>query len=118
MTGAGAMGEEVISKVSGKPKKKDVIRELCKLAFGRTNDAVKLVFTCEDGMDAVDGLDLSLLSEVKRGSGGSIEIKLINRLEALSLLTKLLEPAQEAGGESARALFHAMDEAASRAGEA
>lgn len=99
------------------PKSEDIIYELKKLAFGKANDAVKLVFAQETGLQAVDGLDLSLLSEVRRGSNGTIEVKLINRLDALSLLAKLLGTDAPVGDESAAALFRAMDEAARRAGD-
>ncbi len=100
------------------PKSEDVIRELKKLALGKANDAVKLIFAGEGGENAVDGLDLSLLYEVKRGSNGTIEVKLINRLEAVSLLAGLLDIGKNDGVESAAALFRAMDEAAAKTGEA
>jgi hypothetical protein len=79
------------------------------------NDAVKLAFY--DGEDGgVDGLDLSLISEVKRGANGGIEVKLINRLSALELLAKLLgmngEEKTETG--TAAALFKAMEDAAAK----
>lgn len=106
----------MIAAVKKLPKSEDVICELKRLAFGKANDAVKLVFAKDAGPQAVDGLDLSLLSEVRRGSSGMIEVKLINRLEALSLLAELLRAGAPAGGESAAALFRAMDEAAQRTG--
>lgn len=112
------MDEEVIITVSKIPKREDIVHGLKKLAFGKANDAVRLIFAGEDGESTVDGLDLSLLSEVKRGSNGTIEVKLINRLEAMALLAKLLDAGKSTGDESAAALFRAMDEAAARNGEA
>ena len=100
------------------PKSEDVIFALRKMAFGKANDAVKLIFAEEGGAAAVDGLDLSLLSEVKRGSNGTIEVKLINRLEAVALLAKLLGAERPGEKNDAEALFRAMDEAAAKAGGA
>lgn len=108
----------MIVTVSKIPKSEDIIRELKKLAFGKANDAVKLIFAGEGGEAAVDGLDLSLLSEVKRGSNGTIEVKLIDRLEAMALLAGMLDAGKNAGDENAEALFRAMDEAAAKAGGA
>lgn len=68
---------------SGKLKREDVARRLAELAFGKANDCVKLVL--EDDM-ALDKLDLSLLSEVKRNDKGTVEIRLVDRLKALEQL--------------------------------
>ena len=62
-------------------------RELRKLAFGKANDCVKLVL--EDSPE-VDALDLSLLSEVKRNDKGTVEVRLIDRLQALEALSGLV----------------------------
>lgn len=71
---------------SGKLKREDVARRLAELAFGRANDCVKLVL--EEGA-ALDELDLSLLSEVKRNDKGTVEIRLVDRLKALEQLAIL-----------------------------
>ncbi len=63
--------------------RKDVLRRLAQLAFGRANDCVKLVL--QDAPD-LEALDLSLLSEVKRNEKGTVEIKLIDRVRALEQL--------------------------------
>lgn len=73
---------------SGKLKREDVARRLAELAFGRANDCVKLVLE-EDR--ALDKLDLSLLSEVKRSEKGTVEIRLVDRLRALEQLAALAE---------------------------
>ena len=67
--------------------RRDVIRRLAQLAFGRANDCVKLAL--EDSPQ-VDALDLSLLSEVKRNDKGTVEVKLIDRLQALEALSGML----------------------------
>lgn len=69
---------------SGTLQKRDILRRLGELVFGRANDCVKLVL--EENPD-LDGLDLSLLSEVKRNDKGTVEVRLIDRLRALEALS-------------------------------
>ena len=80
---------------AGQVNREDVVRRLAELAFGRANDCVKLVM---DGSAALDKLDLSLLSEVKRNDKGTVEVRLIDRLQALELLQALTA---ESGGDVA-----------------
>ena len=84
--------------------RKDVLRRLAQLAFGRANDCVKLVL--EEHPD-IDSLDLSLLSEVKRNEKGTVEVKLTDRIRALE---QLLSAGDEAG-DAAAAFFAAAEEA-------
>ncbi len=76
---------------TGSVTKADVARRLAELAFGRVNDCARLAFE-ED--PAVDKLDLTLLSEIKRNEKGTVEVKLVDRLKALE---QLALAAQEAG---------------------
>lgn len=69
---------------SGTLQKRDILRRLGEMVFGRANDCVKLVL--EEKPD-LEGLDLSLLSEVKRNDKGTVEVKLIDRLRALEALS-------------------------------
>ncbi len=71
---------------SGKLTREDVARRLAELAFGNANDCVKLVL--EEGAD-LKGLDLSLLTELKRNDKGTIELRLVDRLRALEQLALL-----------------------------
>ena len=73
---------------SGQLQREDVARRLAELAFGRANDCVRLVL---DNEMALDKLDLSLLSEVKRNDKGTVEVKLVDRLKALEQLAQLAE---------------------------
>ena len=66
---------------TGKIRREDVTRRLAELAFGKANDCVRLALEDEPRLDK---LDLSLLSEVKRNDKGTVEIKLIDRLQALA----------------------------------
>jgi len=94
-------------------RREDVIKRLRDIAFGRSNDIVKLAFMDgDDGFSKIDGLDLALLSEVKRSSNGVVELKLSNRIEALKLLFSELEAEQKADGTDAKSFFEAMDRAA------
>ncbi len=72
----------------GKLTRADVARRLAEIAFGRANDCVKLVL--EDG-GIPEGLDLTLLTEVKRSDKGAVEVKLVDRLRALEQLAQLAE---------------------------
>ena len=93
---------------SGTLTREDVARRLAELAFGRANDCVRLVL--EEGA-AIDGLDLSLLTELKRNDKGTVEVQLVDRLKALEQLANLAQSqgtdlesflqALQGGGETA-----------------
>ena len=72
----------------GKVSREDVTRRLAELAFGQPNDCVRLAL---EEMPDLKGLDLSLLSEIKRSEKGMVEIKLIDRLRALEQLAAVAE---------------------------
>ena len=71
---------------AGNVNRKDVVRRLAELAYGRVNDCVRLAV--EDA-PCLEELDLSLLSEVKRNEKGKVEIKLIDRLQVLEQLARV-----------------------------
>lgn len=76
---------------TGKIRREDVTRRLAELAFGKANDCVRLALEDEPRLDK---LDLSLLSEVKRNDKGTVEIKLIDRLQALEQLATVADGEQ------------------------
>lgn len=78
---------------AGEVRRQDVTRRLAELAFGKANDCVRLAL--EDN-PRLDKLDLSLLSEVKRSEKGTVEVKLIDRLQVLRQLAQAA--AEEDGG--------------------
>lgn len=80
--------------------RRDVLRRLAQLAFGRANDCVRLVL---EAAPEVETLELSLLSEIKRNEKGTVEIKLIDRVEALEQLLAAVSDE----GEMADAFFAA-----------
>lgn len=94
----------------------DVIKHIGDLAFGKANDAIKLVFLDPEQQELIDGLDLSMVSEVKRGANGVVEVKLLNRIALLELLAQLLEP-EVSKRNGAESFFAAMDKAALKLGE-
>lgn len=69
-------------------EKRDVNRRLAELAFGKVNDCVKLALVEEVELD---GLDLSLLAEVKKNDKGAVEIRLVDRLKVLQQLAEVVE---------------------------
>lgn len=77
----------------GRISREDVTRRLAELAFGQPNDCVRLAL---EEMPDLKGLDLSLLSEIKRSEKGMVEIKLIDRLKALEQLAQAAGQSQDA----------------------
>ena len=77
----------------------DIARRVAELAFGRSNDCVKLALEKEPDLDR---LDLSLLAEIKKNDKGAVEIKMVDRMKALEYLAGMLEKAgpDGAGSES------------------
>ena len=86
---------------SGRLTREDVARRLAELAFGRANDCVQLVL---EEKPKVAGLDLSLLSEVKRNDKGTVEVRLIDRLRALEQLAQMAEQ----GGSDLESFLQAL----------
>ena len=73
---------------SGQITRTDVARRLAELAFGRANDCVRLVLGEQENLE---GLDLSLLTELKRNEKGTLEVRLVDRLKALEQLAELAQ---------------------------
>ena len=92
-----------------------LIGEIRRLAFGGANDAVKLAFLPEDGLDCLDGLDLTALRSLRRLSNGTVEIEFIDRIKLIELL---LSAGQDGENGGAGNLIRALDRAAERLGEA
>lgn len=85
----------------GQLRREDVLRRLAELAFGQPNDCVRLAL--EEVQD-LKGLDLSLLSEIKRSDKGMVEIRLIDRVKVLERLAQAMEDQGDGMGELLQAL--------------
>lgn len=86
---------------AGKLTRADVAKRLAELAYGEANVCTVLVLDPEAD---IRKLDLSLLSEVKRSEKGAVEVKLLDRLKALEMLTALTEEDGDGMAEFLRAL--------------
>ena len=73
-------------------EKRDVNRRLAELAFGKVNDCVKLALG--ENVE-LDGLDLSLLAEVKKNDKGAVEIRLVDRLKVLQQLAEVADSGED-----------------------
>ena len=86
---------------AGRLRREDVLRRLAELAFGQPNDCVRLAL---EELPDLKGLDLSLLSEIRRSDKGLVEIKLIDRVKVLERLEQAMGDEGDGVGELLRAL--------------
>ncbi|HCW80102.1 MAG TPA: hypothetical protein DG942_03225 [Ruminococcaceae bacterium] len=95
-----------------KKRPSDVKSGYEKLAYGKVNDAVRLMF--RNGLDPSElrKLDLYSVAELKQTKDG-LEIKFYDRMKALECLKKM----EESGAEQSP-LYRALIESVSRSGEA
>lgn len=82
-----------------------------KLAVSSPNDAVKLLYLEQEDMSVLDGLDLSMLSEIKRGPKGEVELKFVNKLAVLRELIELKNARSEAEARG-DGFYEALDKSA------
>ena len=78
-----------------------------KLAYGKVNDAVRLMFQGGLTPEEMDKLDLACISEIRK-SKDTVEISFYDRLKALECLRAL-----ESGGDQSP-LYRALMESAAR----
>lgn len=62
---------------------------LRRIAFGRVNDAVRLMFAEEVTPEMIEQADLYCVSEIKRDRGGKVEMKFFDRQKAIERLMDL-----------------------------
>lgn len=86
------------------PSREEALRMLTAIVCGRANDCARLALEENPPLDA---LDLTLLQEIRRGTGGTVEVRLVDRLRALELLLSQLE----SDGDGAAAFFAGLDQA-------
>lgn len=79
-----------MEKRMGLPTREELLKRMWALAGARVNDAVKLAFLPEEQTALIGRLDLAALTELKRVSSGTVELKFNDRMKALEILYKLL----------------------------
>jgi hypothetical protein len=84
---------------------------LRQLAQASPRDAVRLLFINGEDSSELDGLDLSLLSEIKRGAKGETELKFINKLAVIKELSEL-ENSREISEDGGMNFYQALDRSA------
>ena len=93
-----------------KLKRRDVVQRLGDIAFGRANDAVKLAFMeADSGAYELETLDLTMLSDIKRSTSGAVEVKLLDRFNAIRLLLEALDEPEIREKAEADRFFEAMN---------
>ena len=70
--------------------REDVIEALKKIAFGRVNRGVELTYLSEPTAELIRKMDLSAVAEFKRNANGTVEVKFVDRVKALSALYDML----------------------------
>ena len=70
--------------------REDVIEALKKIAFGRVNRGVELTYLSEPTAELIRKMDLSAVAEFKRNANGTVEVKFVDRVKALSALYEML----------------------------
>ena len=71
--------------------RRELVAYLRKLADWKVNNAVKLLVLEADDINRVSKLDLTGVSEVKRGANGSLEVKCVDKVRVLTMLRELME---------------------------
>lgn len=91
--------EELRSARAEQLRREDIVGRLADIAFARPNDCVRLAIGRSGDLDA---LDLTLLQEIKVSDKG-VELRLIDRLQALRLLAELQQ--ETVGGSDLLAML-------------
>ena len=84
-----------------------VLQQMMELAAGAANDAVKLAYLTEEDRAQISELELGALTEFKRSSNGTVEVKLADRA---AVLGRLLEQLKEEENAAPAAFLQALDQ--------
>ncbi len=85
-----------MEKKSYRQIEQELVLRLARKMMKKSNDAVKLAYLEGDNLtEQISKLDLSLLSELKRNGNGTVEIKLVDRVKALTELIALLRESED-----------------------
>ncbi len=80
-----------------------------RLAFGGVADCIQLLYMDKPDLQTLDGMDLYMISEIKRPKDGAMEIKFFDRLKALEKLSE----AQQGSGENSLPFYKVLENSAS-----
>ncbi|MEG1633325.1 MAG: hypothetical protein RR314_04665 [Oscillospiraceae bacterium] len=92
--------------MDGELTRNELTLKIAELAFAEPGDAVRLALAPET---ETAGLDLRLVSEIKRDKNGALELRLMDRQKLIELLLELTLPEESQGSEN---LYTAIDSAA------
>jgi len=109
----GVRGDFFVRRI---PDAKTVTRYVSELANARANDAARLLLAADMETEELDKLDLRLVTELKRGANGGMEIRLLDRLKVLQFLAQLTG-AGDREGSGAENFFRALERSALPSGE-
>ena len=84
-----------------------VLQQMMELAAGAANDAVKLAYLTGEDREQISELDLGALTEFKRSSNGTVEVKLADRA---AVLGRLLEQLKDEENAAPAAVLQALDQ--------
>ena len=73
----------------------EIICGLKRLAFGSVADCLKLILSNETENFDIEKMDFFNIAEIKKPTGGGIEIKFFDRLKALDKLSEICENADD-----------------------
>lgn len=88
------------------PTREDILVQTWKLATARCTDAVRLACFPEEDWGEVKKMDLSAVTEFKRGSNGVVELKFVDRGR---LLERLLDAVDHSGEVQVDRFLQAME---------
>ena len=94
--------------------REQILRRLGALAGVKVNDVVRLAYLSEEEAHRIDGLDLKALKEFKRGANGTVEMKLIDRVEVLKTVLELMQEQEQEAGEG---FLQALEQAGRESGD-
>ncbi|MBR4282348.1 MAG: terminase small subunit [Clostridia bacterium] len=81
---------DALSELNKQTQMGDAAAGLRRLAFSSISDALRLIFAEEPlSPNDLEGLDLFMVSEIKRPKGGGMEIKFFDRIKALEKLSEI-----------------------------
>jgi len=89
--------------------REDIAAALAKIALSKPNAAIELAYMEKPSRSTISRPDLSAVSEFRRNSAGSVEIKFVDRVKALDTLNAVL--GGEADSEQISEFFRALEEA-------